>query len=866
MTAIKIDKFGGLSPSTDARNLPPDGAQVARNLDMRFGDFRPAKGLGAPVAAVPVGTASIFRTPSGQWLSSTQDADFVNAPVDESIERVYLTSDNTYPQAWQGGAYRRLGVPAPTTAPNVTVIVNDEFDSGDAETATAAATTAVVDAVLAVDSETLFGNPAPSSLGPPVAFDSLYPKVQLHLKFDAWPLVDSSPQKRIVTAEGGVSHLTDNTGPLGAAGAGCGRFDGTFGQGGLRFASISRVGTEADRTWTLEFWITADETFPHLTLEVWNGANKDWGNPNLRKIILKRADGTQQTLTSNIHNSFSEALRVQRLDGSAVVVAGVPAHIVVQNTGSDTEVYVDGVRLGSTGIHLGLELDTIGRANNNGAEGFRGKLDEFRLTFASRYTGNFVRPAAPYPTLAVPTGRYATHNEAGYFGLPTSSNEDAAYLVQVTPSGSGWVASNPADAYIVAMAGAQVTFGASQFWAIPLRGFRATALTSTSGAIQSAIAAVDNPATVPVDTLLTTEQAEALAPLIYALYDPSVSPVSALLAELNAAQANVQATLASGSDAAALTAKVQALTAASTAVKTYFSSISSRIRTVLRNNASDVFGSINSSVVTRDVETRGYVVTFVTDWGEESAPSPVSELLTLDQNDTVTVIAPSPPAGRFVVGWRLYRSSTTDRGSAFQLVDGLGAANAVTQNGAFAYFDIAQPEFTDAKKQAELQESLRTLTWVEPPENLRGLVALPNGILAGFYDKTVCFSEPYAGYAWPIEYRQAVKYKVVGLGVFGQTLVVLTEGHPYYSSGADAANMSMQEIETPQACVAKRTIAPVQGGVMYASPDGLCLAGPSGVEVLTTMAFSKEDWQALSPETAFGAFSDGSYFLFVNGA
>ena len=107
---------------------------------------------------------------------------------------------------------------------------------------------------------------------------------------------------------------------------------------------------------------------------------------------------------------------------------------------------------------------------------------------------------------------------------------------------------------------------------------------------------------------------------------------------------------------------------------------------------------------------------------------------------------------------------------------------------------------------------------------------------------------------------------MVGLGVFGQTLVVLTEGHPYYSSGADAANMSMQEIETPQACVAKRTIAPVQGGVMYASPDGLCLAGPSGVEVLTTMAFSKEDWQALSPETAFGAFSDGSYFLFVNGA
>ena len=107
-------------------------------------------------------------------------------------------------------------------------------------------------------------------------------------------------------------------------------------------------------------------------------------------------------------------------------------------------------------------------------------------------------------------------------------------------------------------------------------------------------------------------------------------------------QANVQATLASGSDAAALTAKVQALTAASTAVKTYFASISSRIRTVLRNNAGDVFGSINSSVVTRDVETRGYVVTFVTDWGEESAPSPVSA--TILRPDGVTVAVTTSPS------------------------------------------------------------------------------------------------------------------------------------------------------------------------------------------------------------------------------
>jgi hypothetical protein len=136
--------------------------------------------------------------------------------------------------------------------------------------------------------------------------------------------------------------------------------------------------------------------------------------------------------------------------------------------------------------------------------------------------------------------------------------------------------------------------------------------------------------------------------------------------------------------------------------------------------------------------------------------------------------------------------------------------------------------------------------------------------MAGFFGKTLCFSEPYAPYAWPVEYQQTVKHNLVGLGVFGQTVVVLTEGSPYYASGADSASMSAQEIDAPQSCVAKRTIASVEGGVMFASPDGLCLASNAGVKVLTYENFSKEDWQARVGANAFGAYSDGSYYLFTD--
>ena len=246
-------------------------------------------------------------------------------------------------------------------------------------------------------------------------------------------------------------------------------------------------------------------------------------------------------------------------------------------------------------------------------------------------------------------------------------------------------------------------------------------------------------------------------------------------------------------------------------------------------------------------------------------PSLPSELLTLDQNDSVQITVPSPPAGRNIVGYRVYRSSTTNTGSAFQLVDAKAATNAELIDGAFNYLTFANRVYLDTAKQEELQEPCPSLDWAEPPENLEGLIGLPNGIMLGFFGKTLCACEPYKPFAWPVRYQQPLEFNIVGIGVFGQTAVVLTEGLPYYASGADSASLSAQKIENPQACIAKRTIASSEGGVIYASPDGLCLAGPQGVQVLTTGAFSKEDWQNTVTSSAFGAYSDGSYYLFTGG-
>lgn len=254
--------------------------------------------------------------------------------------------------------------------------------------------------------------------------------------------------------------------------------------------------------------------------------------------------------------------------------------------------------------------------------------------------------------------------------------------------------------------------------------------------------------------------------------------------------------------------------------------------------------------VTRVIDTRAYIATFVTDWGWESAPSPASNLIDVDQNDTAGVVVAAGPSGRDITTIRLYRSADTSESSAWRFVkEAAHTGSPVT--------------ITDDVKQSALGETCSTFGFFEPPSGLKGLVGGPNGQMAGFVDQTVYFCEPFKGYAWPA-YDVPVEHPIVGLGVFGQTYFVGTRANPYLISGADPGSMSAMKLEQNQACVSKRSIASVGSGVMYASPDGLCLADMSGVKILTQKAYSIADWRALAPETIFGVEHEGVYHAFYN--
>lgn len=245
-------------------------------------------------------------------------------------------------------------------------------------------------------------------------------------------------------------------------------------------------------------------------------------------------------------------------------------------------------------------------------------------------------------------------------------------------------------------------------------------------------------------------------------------------------------------------------------------------------------------------ETRVYVYTYVSAYGEEGPPSPVSSLVTLDPNQAVGLIGMSTgPSGAYNIATkRIYRSSTVGASAQFQFV---------------AEVPVANTTYSDTKSQSDLGENLPSTDWVAPPSGLTGLKALPNGAAIGFKGNTAYLSEPNLPHAWPHEYP--IEDTIVGIGVFRQSAVLLTTGRPYLMSGADPGAMTTERMELPQACVSKRSIVDTGDGVLYASPDGLVSISSAGVDIITKDLLTREQWQAYNPSSMVAAAHDNRYHV-----
>ena len=247
-------------------------------------------------------------------------------------------------------------------------------------------------------------------------------------------------------------------------------------------------------------------------------------------------------------------------------------------------------------------------------------------------------------------------------------------------------------------------------------------------------------------------------------------------------------------------------------------------------------------------ETRVYVSTYVSAYGEEGAPSDASDSVDIDPTKAVTITLGGPPTGNYNITLkRIYRSSTVGSRASFQFV---------------AEVPVSQTTYSDTITQDNLGEVLPTDGWLQPPAGLKGLRMMANGVAVGFVGRTVYMSEPNLPHAWPHQYP--VDSDIVAIGTFGQSVVALTKSYPYVFSGIDPAAMSSTKLPLPQACLSKRSVIETGDGVVYASGDGYVSIGSGGINLITKNVMSREQWNAYAPSSMDAYQYNGRIMLTYN--
>ena len=249
---------------------------------------------------------------------------------------------------------------------------------------------------------------------------------------------------------------------------------------------------------------------------------------------------------------------------------------------------------------------------------------------------------------------------------------------------------------------------------------------------------------------------------------------------------------------------------------------------------------------------RFYVYTYLSAYGEEGPPSPASLVVSVDptQNCNISGLPAAAPSGNYnITKIRLYRTITTEGGTAYQLV--------VEQA-------IGTTTYADSKKDSSCGAFLLSTEWDAPPTGLTNLVAVPGGFLAGFVSgkRTVYFSEPGYPHAWP-DYGLSVDYDIISIAVTENTVIVGTKGATYALTGTKPDEMFKTKMAMEQSCISQRSMVTVNGVVIYASPDGLVACrGPNG-NLMTEPFYKREQWNALLPSTMIAAEHDGIYYAWT---
>jgi hypothetical protein len=266
----------------------------------------------------------------------------------------------------------------------------------------------------------------------------------------------------------------------------------------------------------------------------------------------------------------------------------------------------------------------------------------------------------------------------------------------------------------------------------------------------------------------------------------------------------------------------------------------------------DAAGSMNIAGLT---QTRTYVYTWLTAWGEESVPSPISTTLYLKEGQTVAISAlPSAWPGGYTGTYQtagmtlnIYRTVPSSTGTYYYKAGNVA---------------LGTTTFTDNINVNTLTVRLASANYDQPPSNMVGIKAIHNNMLVGFYNNTICFSEPGQYHAWPAAYQINLDTTIVAIGTFSTALVIGTTKNPWFIQGSTPTSMAKLKMDYVLPCSSKRSMVNMGYGVSYATPSGLAVYSSStGGTTLTKYVHDWDTWRTgVNFSALLGSYYNDKYF------
>lgn len=266
----------------------------------------------------------------------------------------------------------------------------------------------------------------------------------------------------------------------------------------------------------------------------------------------------------------------------------------------------------------------------------------------------------------------------------------------------------------------------------------------------------------------------------------------------------------------------------------------------------------------RIADSRAYIYTYVNKWYEESAPSPASNIVRVNDGSTVMVSGIAlPPDGYGIIGANLYRAAT-----GYQTADGKHQ-KPLTDFLYVGFIEFPSTTFSDNIRLSGLGHVCETEKVRMPPVGMTNVCKI-DGVtrLAGTTKNNVHLSENFQLHNWPVKYDLTLKSNIVHMGCLDQKLYVTTDTNPYVIDVSSCEDMKCIPVQDVAAllpdisCVSASSAIITPFGFIYSSPIGVVLIDSQARwHVLTSKWFSEDDWQRVAPHTARFGYWEGYLFI-----